>query len=279
MQEFLSVSSIGCFTDRGKRDVRMLVSPPVSEGWLERADAVFESRHSQLTIQANQDLADPKAIHATTAYFAILTESETVLTVMYFLLHPACLKDRRHAKFPCILLFLTKPGGAAATTSNGIEIGVRGRLLHGRSYDSVAFEANGPVPELYLSWPQCNPQARRGWIVRPPCVEDEDTRGCNMALQLEWRHVPASSRWWQFHGLWGFARSPYHFLKDILGQKKPSGVHYISNDAMIALAVVAAVWAVVVIVVVSILFVRLKNRHKGDGSSYDTATSRRKHVA
>jgi hypothetical protein len=133
-----------------------------------------------------------------------------------------------------------------------------------RELARLLFQFNGPGQDLkpvkwdvdqdslYLSWPDGNPHAVQRWILRRPCVPDEDTRRCTARLEVSWRPAPPE-----------LLRFPAWDLQRLLlldASEAQSQSASLSDAELIAVYVAAGVWAVIVLVVVAVLFVKLKKK-------------------
>lgn len=123
-------------------------------------------------------------------------------------------------------------------------------LFHGPDLKPVKWDLD--QDSLYLSWPDGNPHAVQRWILRRPCVPDEDTRGCTARLDVSWRPAPPE-----------LLRFPAWDLQRLLlldASEAQSQSASLSDAELIAVYVAAGVWAVIVLVVVAVLFVKLKKK-------------------
>jgi hypothetical protein len=103
---------------------------------------------------------------------------------------------------------------------------------------------------LFLSWPDGNAHTKKSWVVRRPCVPDEDTRGCSARLDVDFSAAPPELL--AFAG-WDLAR-----LALVDAREAASEPSRLSDAELAGIFVAAGIWAVVVLVVVVVLFVKLK---------------------
>jgi hypothetical protein len=121
----------------------------------------------------------------------------------------------------------------------------------------------------YLSWPEANLYLEQAYMLRRPCVSDEDTTRSTLHLATTtWVAVPQALL--DFSGRLGLvplAHNIKHFVVDLALYTRnqnqiscKSSTAVMSSTDMIIIWSVASVWAFVILVVVVVLFVRLKTR-------------------
>jgi hypothetical protein len=188
-------------------------------------------------------------------YYVILQDTSELLTVAYVLVLPTLLfSSARHAKFPTVIQKISKMR----------ECVIGGACCSGRDYSAVPFQHPTSAminhQDVYLSWPEGNAFASKQWVLHRISVPDEDTRGCSTALLIStWLSAdPETSALVKFPGFWGYAR-PHPWLR-WARYEDASQISTLSNGAVIAIWTVAAVWATVSLIVVVVLFVRLKKK-------------------
>lgn len=192
---------------------------------------------------APADLALPKVRLAThgllrsraVGYRVVLSETPTEKRVLFFLLVP-------DAQVVPAVIKTVRAGGMRYTVFHGA----------GKEYRAI----EGPVVDnrVYLSWPNGNPHGKKSWVLHMPGTPDEDTRHCDAELLLdEWITLPRDTAWLPLR----LNRTRVPLLAEMAESQPPNTL---SDAAITAIWVLMALWAAGSLIVVVVLFVRLKKR-------------------
>jgi hypothetical protein len=176
-------------------------------------------------------------------YYAVIPRSATQYEILFFLLVPEFLL-KKLLVWSC----LVKDGRVE-------------KLLF---FNGLKVRREDPTLCVYVSGTG-NLYARKGWILHRPCVTDDDTRSCDHELKdITWTQAPDAL--WRYTGTFGRSQtSPSVIFNNIqidASLQKDDTATTLSDAELTAIFVIAGVWAVVSLIVVVLLFVKVKKRHQ-----------------
>lgn len=228
------------------------LGPVLKQGPLSREDFSLAGNLPNLSVwPIRNDCQGRTKEHV--GYFVEIPRAEGQIEILFLLLAPGVLFRKSDPKILAFSLRRERGNLVQAQFFNGLKV----------RRTTIACSSNESV-RLYLAWPQAKFYQKQGWVMHRPCVPDEDTRACAQELPaIRW--VAAPSELLTFAGVFGRSTTSLTTLyQNCLADhhtESDDSDHTLTNSEVTAIFVIAGVWAFVSLVVVVVLFVKLKKRH------------------